>query len=82
MRDWSLSAAAGRKLDWDRTFRNWLRRAADGQRPRTVVVEKTVTLAPRPLSGRQQAIADIDAALARVGSQRSFLDLPALGSAD
>lgn len=39
MRDWSVSSPNGKKLDWDATFKNWLRSAiSDAKRGRRPVV--------------------------------------------
>lgn len=39
MRDWSVSSPKGKKLDWDATFKNWLRSAiSDAKRGRRPVV--------------------------------------------
>ena len=84
MHDWSWSArgGVGFKTDWDRAFRNWIRRRTDEDRPKTVVVEKTVTLAPRPLSGQAQAIANLRAKLAASAESDLFAGPCSLLAAD
>lgn len=44
MRDWAASSPKASKLDWDRTFRNWLRTTiSDAKRGRRPVVSRSAT---------------------------------------
>lgn len=55
MRDWAASSPKASKLDWDRTFRNWLRTTiSDAKRGRRPVVSGSGTATPAEIARRHR----------------------------
>ena len=60
IRDWSLSSPAGAKLDWEATWRGWVRRSAErGRPPPRAGPNGHSPLRVAPFTPRTQALMDI-----------------------